>query len=116
VELKPRSQARSSTAAPGTEPGFRPTQGVNPDSPADPGTVVTVEWGNEHFQPLAYYGFDTGAFRVSSPVRPGESVHDATLRIWAELNAAAVAIRAGKMMSYLADVAVVAAKVGEVRR
>ena len=102
--------AGSSTAAPGTEPGFRPSV-----SPADPGTVVTVEWGNEHFQPLAYHGFDTGAFRVSAPVRPGESVHDATLRVWAELNSAAVAIRAGKMMSYLADVAVVAAKVSERR-
>jgi hypothetical protein len=86
------------------------------ESPENAQTIVTVEWGNEHFAPLPYYGFDTGAFRVSAPVLEGETVAAATGRLWKELNSVAIKIRAAKMASYLTEVENVAAKVNAPRR
>jgi len=69
--------------------------------PAEPGTTVTVEWGNEHYSPFPYHGVDTGVLRVTAPVRPGESVAAATVRVWNELAAAARPIRNEKIHEYL---------------
>jgi hypothetical protein len=79
-------------------------------------TIVTVEWGNEHFAPLPYHGVDTGTFRVSAPLLDGETLASATGRLWKELNSVAIKIRAAKLASYLAEVENVAVKVNAVKR
>ena len=46
-------------------------QVVGSGQTAEPGTMVTVEWGNEHYAPFPYHGVDTGVLRVTAPTRPG---------------------------------------------
>ena len=112
-KLRPRSQAgappSTSAAIPVSSGGFASTSegarnpGSNSD-PAEPGTPVEVEWGNELFQPLAYHGFNTGSFKARGVVRAGESVADAVYRLWLELNTVAMRIRDEKSSAYLREV------------
>lgn len=112
--LKPRSQAgATSTAAP--EPGFRESTaapGTRPivQSSAEPGTPVDVTWGEELFQPVQYHALRVGPFRATTVVRAGESVADATYRLWCALNEVAMRIRDEKAAEYLRAMESIAAR------
>ena len=82
----------------------------------DPGTIAEATWGEEHFQPVAYQGFRVGPFRATGEVRAGETVAEATYRLWLQLNEAAMKIRDEQTRGYLAGLEKLQVKMNEPRR
>jgi len=62
---------------------------IKPKDVAEPGTTVTVSWGEETFSPVQYNSFRIGGHSVTLTVRDGESALDAWKRGWAMLQEAA---------------------------
>lgn len=53
------------------------------------GQMVRVTIGEKMYQPIKFHGFRIGPFEATDVVRPGETIATATLRLHAELSAAA---------------------------
>lgn len=122
--LRPRSAATArvgeQAASSAVEPGFRPTTLQPEPVPQRPnvwvpipeaGTPVEVTWGEELFQPVQFNMMRVGPFKGATVVRAGESVADATYRLWLELNEVAMRIRDEKVAGYLKALEGVAAQV-----
>lgn len=57
--------------------------------PAEPGTEITVTWGEETFSPVQYNSFRIGGHSIKVTVQPGETALDAFKRGWGILEQAA---------------------------
>lgn len=64
------------------------------------GQTVRVVWGVEHFTPVPYNGFDVGPFEAIGAVLPGETLTQASSRIYDELTAFAQIQRAAKTKAF----------------
>lgn len=56
---------------------------------AEPGTEITVTWGEETFSPVQYNSFRIGGHSIKVTVQPGETALDAFKRGWGILEQAA---------------------------
>jgi hypothetical protein len=63
--------------------------------------VVSATWGDELYQPVQFNGVRVGPFTGQTIVRKGETTSTALLRLYAELDVAATAIRDAKVAAYI---------------
>jgi hypothetical protein len=82
--------------------GPPPVQTVSLDEAVRNAICETIEvtWGGEHFQPMAYHGFDVGPIRATVRLQPGETVIEATVRMHRAMAAAQKLIFAEKLAEY----------------
>jgi len=52
------------------------------ETPAPPGTSITLSWGEETFSPVQYNSFRVGGNTITLTVQDGESVAQAYRRGW----------------------------------
>ena len=67
------------------------------------GLVVSATWGDELYQPVQFNGVRVGPFTGQTIVRKGETTSTAMLRLYAELDVAATAIRDAKVAAYIVN-------------
>jgi hypothetical protein len=67
---------------------------------AGPGENVTVTWAEETISPIPYNVVKVGPFAATGAIRPGESVAQASARIYDELESFAEGVRATKLIAF----------------
>jgi hypothetical protein len=76
------SAGRTRVLRPQDMPTERPTAR---EEVAPEGTMVTVSWGEEVFQPVQYNTFRCGGNSITTPTKPGETYLEAYRRAWLAL-------------------------------